>query len=397
MPRKSTIRYYPSRKAYYTQINGCQNHLATGPDDYPEGPTYQAALKKFGELMGFKSADTAGSENTCRVVLETYLRWLEPRRKPATIRIRKDVYVPFCDVLGETKVGDLTQFKVYNWLDSMRQPHRHSNNGHMVKWRDASVRTALDALNAALNWAVKSGMIPKNPLRGMERPRPRSKGREAVLQHGDHEKIIETAYPMLADFCIVLEATGARPGEIAHATAADYDPKLEAFVFHGDPEDGEFSHKTACKGKTRIIYLHGEALEVVQSHKRQFPKGPLFGAVPKDQRGKARKVLRPWSAQDIVNLFLRLRRKAGLPKLTAYSYRHTFATRWILSGRSVDILAQILGNTPEVIRRHYAHLFGAHDSIREHIASYRREQANVVAGTETPEDCPYVAGLLAWL
>ena len=47
-----------------------------------------------------------------------------------------------------------------------------------------------------------------------------------------------------------------------------------------------------------------------------------------------------------------------MPQSTPYSYRHTFATAWPEQGRSVDILAELLGNSPAVIRKHYSHLLG---------------------------------------
>ncbi|MNW17986.1 hypothetical protein D3C71_2173630 [compost metagenome] len=39
-----------------------------------------------------------------------------------------------------------------------------------------------------------------------------------------------------------------------------------------------------------------------------------------------------------------------------YSYRHTFATRWLLAGGSIKVLADLLGNSVRMIERHYGHL-----------------------------------------
>jgi hypothetical protein len=44
MPRCPSIRYFHSRKAYYTQYQGKQHLLAAGPKDEPDGPTYYTAI-----------------------------------------------------------------------------------------------------------------------------------------------------------------------------------------------------------------------------------------------------------------------------------------------------------------------------------------------------------------
>lgn len=47
MARKSSVRYYPSRSAFFTVYRGERHKLAEGPDDQPDGPTFLAALTAF--------------------------------------------------------------------------------------------------------------------------------------------------------------------------------------------------------------------------------------------------------------------------------------------------------------------------------------------------------------
>jgi hypothetical protein len=51
VPRRPSVRYFPSRGCYYCQVNGKQHRLATGPDDAPHGPTYLAAFEAFNQLL----------------------------------------------------------------------------------------------------------------------------------------------------------------------------------------------------------------------------------------------------------------------------------------------------------------------------------------------------------
>lgn len=46
-------------------------------------------------------------------------------------------------------------------------------------------------------------------------------------------------------------------------------------------------------------------------------------------------------------------KKSGVPKAHAHRYRHTLATRLLARGASYELVANILGNTPEVVRKHY--------------------------------------------
>jgi hypothetical protein len=57
MPRTSSIRYFKSRKAYYTQYRGRQFCLAAAPRDEPEGPTYRLAVQRFSELISVSEVE----------------------------------------------------------------------------------------------------------------------------------------------------------------------------------------------------------------------------------------------------------------------------------------------------------------------------------------------------
>lgn len=47
-------------------------------------------------------------------------------------------------------------------------------------------------------------------------------------------------------------------------------------------------------------------------------------------------------------------KKSGVPKAHANRYRHTLATRLLERGATFEQVADILGNSAEVVRKHYA-------------------------------------------
>jgi integrase len=47
-------------------------------------------------------------------------------------------------------------------------------------------------------------------------------------------------------------------------------------------------------------------------------------------------------------------KKSGVKNAGSHRFRHTLATRLLGRGASFEDIADILGNTPEIVRKHYA-------------------------------------------
>jgi integrase len=392
MARRPQARYYASRKGggYFATINGTLHELALGPDDAPTGPTYLAALARFREILELEAAGQRGAETTVRVVLETYLQHIAARKKPGTVEIRQRCFVPFVGwdpdgkgLIGERSVGSLTHFLVYRFLEHMETPRPQARKKPQpgrkpLGWTAGSQRNFIQSLNAAMNWAVRSGLIPKNPVADIEKPAATSRGTDALIGQNaeevetNHRRILAAAPAAYRPFIQALKDTGARPSELAAATAADFDADLGAFVFkkEGSRRKERFSHKTATKGKDRVIMLTGPTLETVKALVKQHPTGPLF----RRRRGGMLKQF------HYVGLFTRIQKKLGWDEVSCYSYRHTFATEMLKAGMDVDTLAHLMGNSPVVIRQHYSHLLADKKGLREKLERFR----SGAAGTRTP-------------
>ncbi len=379
MPRKPSTRFFPSRNAYYCQLNGKQHYLGPGPEDGPNGPNFTAAVKAYARLIEMGDAHRAGGGNKVGVVLAKYVLHIETRRRPSTVKIRRDAFKAFGAQYGELAVADLKHHHVYEFLarQRARQPGGTGakGRGRPRGWGDGNTRIFLTGVQAALNWAVKSGLIPTNPLRGVEMPQPRSRSREALVTPEQHRKLLELASPRLRPVIVCLENSGARPGELTAATAKDWDDALGALVYHADTtrREDEFGHKTS-REKDRIIVFTGEALEIMRGLVAAHPTGPLF----RNRTG------RPWTPTTIWERFKKLREQVGNPHLTPYSYRHTIATGLLKAGRSIDLVAALLGNTPNIIRHHYSHLLGDVQGLRAELEKFRAESQAPPASPPAP-------------
>jgi integrase len=361
MPRRSTIRYFPSRTAYYTQIDGVQNHLATGPDDAPDGPTYKAACRKFAALVCDARADQSQDENPAGLILARFQQHTEAHRRASTVRLYKKLFRPFAQVCGELRVAELRHRHVYEFLERMRS----GKEGH--SWGDGTCRIFIANLQAAFNWASLPGvsLVTANPLRGIERPGPRSRSGDCLVSSEDHRRLCAAARPHLRDLIVCLEATGARPAELLAAQAADWIDEKGALLYRRDAvrSQGRFAHK-ASKRKDRMLFFSGEALEIMRRLVGSYPSGPLFRT----------RFGRPWTASGWRSSFEKLCERVGVEGVCLYSYRHTFATNWLLAGKSIDRLAALLGNTVPVLRQHYAHLLADTEGLRADLESFRASQ-----------------------
>jgi integrase len=381
MPRAPTVRYFDSRKAYFTTFKGKQHCLACGPKDGPDGPTYRAAVQKFSEVIHVADADRAEDDNLVITILDRYAVHLRNQGRERTL----DMFRRCCDSavqeFGHLKCKDLKIMHVQEWLDKMGLERGRSRGNRIRKWGHTMKRLAIDKLQAAFSWAVQQGMITRNIINGPARHsigirrKGASRGRDYVLQAGEHAKLVGVAKPYFANLLEFLHATGCRPGEAYHATARNYDPARAAIVFRHDAESPEYVHKTARRtGKDRVIYLTDQLRAMVERLSVKYPAGPLF----RNRDG------RPWTNSSVHLMLKRLRKKLELTagKMIAYSYRHTFATDWLLDGGSIKVLADLMGNSVAIIEKHYGHLDVAPGRMRETLSAFSdRQRASAASPT----------------
>lgn len=400
MARRPEIGYWPTRGTwtdsagasqkggFWTTRKGKAIPLAMGPDDRPDGPTYKAAMKAWLALWEQANAFTAGNRNPVRLVLDEYLKALEPTASANTLQVRLAVLREFCKTeMADWPSSRLTPAAVEHWLAGMRRPRtirRQLPRGkgeveRQTAWGDARVRTAVDTLLAAFHRAVRVRLIQDNPIRGLQAPPARSRSRECVFEGDQSARLIGRLRGDTRLVCVCLANTGARPGEVLLATAADWCDREGALVYHASDRRlaGEGKHKTARKGKTRRILFTGEALAIMRERVAARPRGPLWWNSARPPR--------PLSIRSLQLSVSTAGKALGLRRVVPYSFRHTYATRWLESGGGIDDLAALLGNTPEIIRRFYSH-------VAENVGRLRAlQEAFSAPGSDSPAVLPFRA------
>ena len=233
----------------------------------------------------------------------------------------------------------------------------------------ATVRQVASIVHAALEAAVRSGLVSRNPADNTTPPsvpdhEPTIWTPAELRTYLDHAR--ETATPSVYAFYVTAAGTGARVGELAGAAEDAVD--LPAALLHvrrtltdagSAPTFGE--PKTA-KGR-RSVLLPAEAVEAIRAallwkKERRLLLGPRFrdaGTLFCTPSGRAidRRVLR---ARDHVERIVDLK----LPPIRLHDFRHLHATYLIASGVDSRTAADRLGHTdPGFLTRTYAHAVAA--------------------------------------
>jgi integrase len=246
-----------------------------------------------------------------------------------------------CDYCGGLPVSQLTRGHVQHWVES-----------HPT-WRSpVTRRNAITIVLAAFNHARDRHDVPHR-LKGLKKPpsRPRlhsfSEKEEAALYEATDE--------VFGDFLFAAIHTGLRPFcELARMTADEVVETDRGMMWR------VYSSKTE---RTRRIPVRLEVAELTRRLMVTAPPGSGVALFRNTQGGA-------WKKVTAVGRFLTIKRKLGWDKdpirsrYSCYTCRHTFAHR-MLSGFwnggvscSIEVLAELIGDTPKVAFDHYGREWG---------------------------------------
>jgi integrase len=301
-------------------------------------------------------ADYRSSESTVEAIFEAYLADLEPRVKEE--RFNKQVYLleSFTLHYGPMeKAREITSPDVLRWVKAKRTIY-----GKKLRvWSVARQRDAGQAVKRALSWAIKREYLPWSDVMELEFETPQP--RETTIDYQTHARLVAKTRELKRSrpfglVLIALRLSGARPISVRELTAGNCIDS--SWVFR--------DHKTGRKtGKPLVVRCDGclETLTRILCHAR--PKGPLFLT----SEGEA------WKKNAIVLRFKRLRESLKLEGVSAYSYRHAFATDALQAGESMATVAALLGHTnPAMVAQVYGHLDKRGDHLSEALRKIRSKR-----------------------
>jgi integrase len=214
----------------------------------------------------------------------------------------------------------------------------------------------------ALGRAAKKGVITHNVARDADAPRVEKQERPTLGLDGLEAFFGAAAGERLEALWIVWCLTGLRPGEVyglkwfdVRLPKDDSDGELLIRRSWSATRTGAVMRETTKTGKGRPVSLLPEATAAMSSHRTHYleelvryrdlweeawAKNPEYRDLVFPSRAGT-----PLDHGNVNRQqFKMLLRKAGLPPMRPYDIRHSFATLWVESGESAEVLQKVLGH-----------------------------------------------------
>lgn len=319
--------FRPKRQRWYVVIDGKETNL---------GADQQAAFAHYRDLMANRTAGPDSVRPSILAIIDTFLDWTQKHRAGRTYRWHQENLQSFLKSVDPHREASAVRvFDVTRWIDS--HPH----------WSGTTRHGAMTSLLRAFNWAVQQGLLEKNPVAAIEKPRRQT--RNVTLTADQRVKLMAavTEGPF-ADLLRFLADTGCRPKEARTLEARHVSLADGMIVFPADEAKG---------GRDpRVIVLTPAVADIIRPLALKHPVGPIFRNTDNE----------PWTMNAVRIRFRRLKEAVGVPKLSAYVLRHTFATDALAKGVDIASLAALMGHRDtSMISRVYGHLTQRVDHLRE--------------------------------
>jgi len=325
---------------YRRKSDGRERRITIGAfPDWSTTAAREEAKRLKREIDG--GADPIGEEEAARAapsVADLCARFEQdyvPRKRPVTQRdYRQQIGTDILPVLGEMKVAAVT----FADVDSL---HRK-----ISKRAPTHANRVLALLSRMFTMAIRWGMRPDNPVKGVERNAEGKRQRYASPAELARlsKALAELPDQGAANAVRLLLLTGARRGETLAAKWTDFD--LDSGVWTKPAS-------TTKQEKTHTVPLSDAARELLGEMQDEADDGAvyLFPARRTPHR------------LDINEAWAELRKAANIPDIRLHDLRHTYASVLASAGLSLPVIGQLLGHSSPITTHRYAHLFD--DPLRQ--------------------------------
>jgi integrase len=305
--------------------------------------------RRLGELALMER----GTESLADFVQEWYAKYAVPNLEPRTI----DLYEWLLNShilpgLGCLPLRELSTETITGWRADL------ATKGLGTE----SQRKALKLLRGVLQRGVEWKRIPDNPARLVKLPRAESRPEvrplppekvEAMRAHFlaanqlDHAALVS-----------LLGYAGLRPQEalaLSWSQVRDRTLLIEQRVVGGEIRR---STKTRQNRTVRLLAPVVQELKELRMWQRRPSDEALLFVGPGG---------RPWTETTLGNwkrrAFAPAKAAAGVPEVTPYTLRHSFASLLIWEGRPITYVAAQLGHSPAMTLSTYAHVFEEFEDV----------------------------------
>lgn len=265
---------------------------------------------------------------TVSEVAALYLGHTKNEQAARTFEGRERTIKAFANHCGAVDLSAAKPWHLRLWIDAQ------------TKWQsDWTRKGAISTIQRCFNWALKLGIIERNPFYGVSQCEGEP-GR--AMTDNEFRAALRASSVPFRRVLMFLRYTGCRPGELAQIKPDNIDEARGVCLLN--------HHKTVKKTrKPRVIVLHPVAKRLCSYLIRtQFPDQPRLFV---NTRGTG------WTRYALACRMKRLRKRLGLPKdCKNYSLRHKFCTDAIRNGVDVMTLAVLAGHRSITTTKRYVHI-----------------------------------------
>jgi integrase len=285
--------------------------------------------------------DLSGRMPTVAEWAALWLDTVNAERAPSTVPVvRTEVTTRIIDdPIGRHRLDRLHETHVDAWLRA------HADRGD----RAPTIANHRRNLGQIMQWAVARRRIPVNPVAGAVTPRrgvtPSTPKRALTIGQMNDLLAVCATDPWGAYFttCVLL---GLRPGEADGMRHSRLD--LDARTVHIDTAMKRAKGRPVELGPTktehtRTVALPARVAEALERH--PAVAGPW-----------ADLVFEPCHSSNIRKQLRRVCAAAKVPAVTPYELRHTCASVLLNQGVPMTTVADMLGTSERMLRKHYHHL-----------------------------------------
>lgn len=299
-----------------------------------------------------------------RLAVDRYLMAIEHEGRPTRdAQVRADLHI--LPPLGSVPVEKLSAERLRRWLaDIAKLPPRVRQklgataprykvvpeDDEAKRRRRSTANRVLTILKAALNYALDEGHVKSNDAWGRRlKPfRQVDAARTRFLDLAEARRLINAADP---DFRRLVQAglcTGARFGELARLTVADF-----------NRDAGTLAIWQSKGGKPRHVYLTDEGVR----HFKELAQGRAGDEIMlRKADGTA------WQKSEQSRPMAAAVARAKItPPISFHGLRHTYCSLAVMDGVPLHVLARNVGHVDDrMVQKHYGHLAPSYiaDAIR---------------------------------
>lgn len=287
------------------------------------------------------NAGISVAELVSQFVNDELKRFSESERhcQRAALRVLRQLF-------GFTSVTEFGPLKLRAVRESMvgGDPNQKDKDGKpkpRKPWLRGVVNRQVKRIQALFRWGVSWELVPESiaaaldtvrALTAAETTAGESKPRQSVPA-ANIAKVRAELKPLYQDVLDLLGLTGARPGELVSLRAVDIDQSAAVW------KSELVKHKTAHKGKRRVLYFNKEAQAILLKQEQ-------FTTAPEEQ-------IFPCRRDNFGTAVNRACKRANVAPFVPHEVRHTAVTT-LVDSVGLEATQQLAGHSTAAMTLHYS-------------------------------------------